>query len=85
MAIALVIGIGDLLPEFLADALILLAALQTARAITAGTLQAFLDRGHHFLVFIQTNCHKNTPFLFCYYNGFYAAVKNSVETLVIFS
>ena len=60
MAIAFEIGICDLLTEFLADALILLGALKSAGAIAAGTLQAFPNRGNHFLIFIQTHSHDAT-------------------------
>ena len=52
MAISLELGIGNLIPEFLADALVFLCALQTAGTIAAGTLQAFLDRLYHFLIFV---------------------------------
>ena len=62
VAIALKIGIRNLLPEFLADALILLCPLQTAGAITAGALQALPDRFHHFLILIQSDCHKTDSF-----------------------
>ena len=57
MAIALKIRIGDLIPEFLANALILFCALQAARTVSPGTLQAFLNGSHHFFVFIQSNSH----------------------------
>ena len=62
MAIALEIGIGDLLPELLADTLILLRTLQTAGAVAAGTLQTILDDLDHFLVFVQFYCHDDTSF-----------------------
>ena len=52
MTIALKIGIGDLLPELLADALILLGALETAGAIAAGALQTLPDGSDNFLIFI---------------------------------
>ena len=68
MAIALIGRICDLFPEFLADALIVLAALQTAGAVTAGTLQTFLNGLYHFLIFIQPNSHIFTS-LPCYYRA----------------
>ena len=57
MAITLEIGVGHLLPEFLADALVFLGPVQTAGAVTAGALQTFLDHLDHFLVIIQTYSH----------------------------
>ena len=66
MAITLEIGVCDLLPEFLANALILLGTLEAARAIATGTLQAFLDGLNHFCIFIQSDSHGNTSFLFYY-------------------
>ena len=57
MAITREIGISHLLPEFLTDALVFLGALQTAGAVAAGALQAFLDHLDHFLVIVQTYSH----------------------------
>ena len=57
MAEALVVRIGDLLPEFLADALVVLRPLQTAGAVAAGALETFPDGSHHFLIIIQPNSH----------------------------
>ena len=57
MAIALEIGIGNLFPEFFADALVFFGPLQTAGAVAAGTLQTVLDHLNHFLVIIQTYSH----------------------------
>ena len=50
MTIALKVRIGDLLPEFLANALILFGAFQTAGTIATGTLQAVTDGLHHFFL-----------------------------------
>jgi hypothetical protein len=58
MAIALEIGIGDLLPELLANALVLLGAFQTAGTIAAGALQSVFYDLNHFLIFIQFDCHR---------------------------
>ena len=59
------IGVGDLLPEFLADALVLLGPLQTAGAITAGAFQTVLHHLYHFLVLVEPNCHnQHFPSLF---------------------
>ena len=66
MAVTLEIGICDLLPEFLANALILLGTLQAARAITTGTLQAVFHGLYHFCIFIESDCHRNSPFSFYY-------------------
>ena len=57
VAVAGEIGISHLLPEFLADALVILGALHTAGTIAAGTLQAVPNDLHHFLIFIKTYCH----------------------------
>ena len=60
MAVATVVRVCNLLPEFLADTLVILTALQTAGAVSAGTLQPFLDRLYHFLIFVQSNSHNFT-------------------------
>ena len=70
MAVAFKFGVGDLLPKFLADALIIFAALQTAGTVSTGTLQSFPDGLHHFLIFIQPNCHSVASLLFISLNGF---------------
>ena len=63
MAETLEIGVGHLLPELLADALVLLSPLQAAGAVSAGALQTLADHRHHFLVIVQTNRHGITSFL----------------------
>ena len=60
MAETLKIGVFHLLPEFLADALVLLGPLQAAGTVSAGALQTLADHRHHFLVIIQTNSHSIT-------------------------
>ena len=57
MAVSLKVRIRDLLPEFLADALIFLSSFQTAGAVAAGALQTFFDHLDHFLVIVQTYSH----------------------------
>ena len=52
MAKTLKVGVNNLLTEFLADALILLGALETAGAIAAGALQTLPDGSDNFLIFI---------------------------------
>ena len=67
MTVSLVIGIRNLLPEFLADALIFFCAFQSAGTVAAGALQTVFDHLHHFLIFVEPNCHKSAlpfPFLF---------------------
>ena len=67
VAIALEIRICDLFPEFLADALVLLGALQAAGAVATGALQTVLHHLDHFLILIEPNCHQSAlpfPFLF---------------------
>ena len=63
VAVAGEIGISHLLPEFLADALVILGAFQTAGAIAAGALQAVPDGLNHFFIFIEPNCHVVTSLL----------------------
>ena len=52
MAETLEIRVGHLLPELLADALVLLGPLQAAGAVSAGALQTLLYRGYNFFIFI---------------------------------
>ena len=66
MAIAFEIGVCDLLPELLADALVFLGALKPAGAIAAGTLQSVLYRLDDFLVLVEFDSHGNSPFFFYY-------------------
>ena len=63
MAIALEIRVGDLLPEFLADALIVLRPLQPAGAVASRAFQTFPDGFYQFLVVVEPNRHHPTlPF-----------------------
>ena len=64
MAVSLEVGIGDLFSEFLADALVLFAALQAAGTVSAAALQTVFYHLDHFFVFIESYCHKITPFLY---------------------
>ena len=57
MAVTLKCRIRHLFTEFLTDTLVFLRTLKPAGAITACPLQAFPDHLHHFLIFIQPNCH----------------------------
>ena len=57
MAISLELGIGNLIPEFLADALVFLGPFQTAGAVAASALQTFFDHLDHFFVIVQTYSH----------------------------
>ena len=57
MAVPFVVRICDLLPKFLADALILLCPLQAAGAIASGAFQSIPDHLYHLFVFIEPNCH----------------------------
>ena len=63
MAETLKIGVFHLLPEFIAETLVLLGPLQAAVAVSAGALQTLADHSHHFLVIVQSNCHGITSFL----------------------
>ena len=66
MAVALVIRVRNLIPEFLADALVLIASFQTAGAVSAGPLQSVPDDLYHFLILIQPNSHTINSFFFDY-------------------
>ena len=66
MTVSFEIRICDLLPELLANALVLLGPLQAARAISAGSLQPLTDGLDHFFIFVQPHCHKITTFLHHY-------------------
>ena len=57
MAKTLEIGVSNLLPEFLADALVFLGPFQTAGAVAAGALQTLFDHLDHFLVIVQSYSH----------------------------
>ena len=58
MAITREIGVCNLLPEFLTNALVFLGSFQTAGAVTTGALQTFFDHLDHFLVIVQTYSHR---------------------------
>ena len=62
MAVAFEIGVCDLIAEFLTHTFVVLRFLQTARAITALHVKAFLDLRHERLIFIESNCHTIPPF-----------------------
>ena len=68
MAVSLEIRIRHLLAELLAYALVFLAALQAAGAISAGAGKALFYHPDHFLVFIQPNSHGFTSLLFVIIN-----------------
>ena len=52
MTVAGKVGVCHLLPEFLADALVLLTPLQPAGTVAAGALQSILYHLYHFLIFV---------------------------------
>ena len=63
MAIALEIRVGDLFPEFPADALIVLRPLQPTGAVASRALQTFPDGFYQFLIVVEPNRHSPTlPF-----------------------
>ena len=62
MAKTLEIRIRHLLPELLADALVLLGTFQPAGTVAAGALQTLPDHLDHFLVLVQPYSHDLTPF-----------------------
>ena len=57
MAVALKVGVGDLLAEFLAHALVFLRPLKPSFAVAAGALEPLLDAGDDLLVFVQPDLH----------------------------
>ena len=75
MTISLEIRVGHLLAKFLANALVFLAPLQTAGAITAGALEALFHHVDHFLIFVQPYSHGSTSLLFLNYTDSLAPVK----------
>ena len=69
MAIALVAGVGNLLPELFADAFVVFTAFQPAGAVAAGTLQALPDGGNHFLILVQSDSHVQHILSYRYYKA----------------
>jgi hypothetical protein len=63
VTIALEIGILDLCAEFLAHALVLGGACQTAGAIAARAGKSFSDGLYHFLIGILSDFHNICPHL----------------------
>jgi hypothetical protein len=64
VTIAFKVGVGDLIPEFLAHTFILGRPRQSARTEAARSLQALLDIPDDFLIFIESNLHcPNTSLL----------------------
>ena len=67
MAVAFVLRIGDLIPEFLANALIILGPFQAAGAVSTGALETLPNGLDHLLIFVKPNSHDATSFLLYYY------------------
>ena len=57
VAVALIVGISDLLPEFLAHALGIGSPLQSAGAVSSGALQTFLYGLDDLFILIQPDSH----------------------------
>lgn len=57
VTVAFKVGVGDLVPEFEAHALVFRRSRQPARTVTARALQALLDILYDLRVFIETNLH----------------------------
>ena len=55
MAIALEIGVGNLIAELLTDAFIVLGALEATGAVAALGLEAVLYHFYYFFVFIKSD------------------------------
>jgi hypothetical protein len=66
VAIALEIGVCDLLPELLADALVFFGSGQSAGAVTAGALESVFYSLDNFGIFIESDSHRKSPFSFYY-------------------
>jgi hypothetical protein len=65
VAVALEIGIGDLILELLTHTLGSLRALQSAGAVPAGALESFPDGIDNFLIGIELDFHVRHLFLDC--------------------
>ena len=69
MTVSFEIRIRDLLPEFLANALVLFGTLETAGAIATGALKTILYGFDYFRIFIESDSHGEPPFSFYYTRG----------------
>ena len=65
MAVALEIGIGDLILELLTHTLGSLRVLQSAGAVPAGALESFSDGADNLLIGIELDFHVRQLFLDC--------------------
>ena len=63
MAISGKVRVSNLLPKFLANALIFLGSLQSARAVSTCAFQTLFDGLDHFFIFVKSNCHNATSLL----------------------
>ena len=77
MAVTLKIGVSHLLPELLADALVILGLLQAAGAVTTGTLQSLFHHLHHFFILVESDCQNDSPL----FQGLMARVAINVSML----
>ena len=77
MTVALEVRIGDLLPEFFANTLIILCPFQAAGAITTGTLQSLFHHLHHFFILVESDCQNDSPL----FQGLMARVAINVSML----
>ena len=76
MTITLKVRVGNLLPKFLTNALIILGMFHSAGAITTRAFEALFDYFDHFLIFIELNCHKNHSF--CMIIGIFSPSVNGI-------
>ena len=77
VTVTLKIGIRDLLPEFLTDALVFLRPFQAAGAITSGPLQTVFDHLNHFLVIVEPYSHLLSSFPWSHIIGIGLAQENN--------
>jgi len=62
MAEAGELRVCNLLPEFLADALIVLSPFQATGTISSGAFQSISDHLNHFFIFVQSYSHNDASF-----------------------
>ena len=69
MTISLEIRVGNLLPEFLANTLVVFCLFHAARTISSARFQSFLNCFDYFFVFVESyhNCLRKSLLLYILY------------------